>query len=388
MSTANAITRGIQDPPELNRGVERTEPEKTQLLVDWISFTLPLAKWSRCPIHHGPDRPEDQCGGDHRTREQHEEDEAWAVAHWLGLPKEDWQLGGRRYFYEKRLSQRHYDVLFAGAQPGMGVHVQITGQGCRALEEVGRVKDWEVFLEEIRAVRGKISRLDTALDDRAGILDMKTIYEAGKAGHVTSRYRGMQPVLPKIAFGAGNGTDERPETLYFGDPRQGESGIRIYDKRVERMAKGYEDPGPWIRVELVVKDDQARSLAKEIGARGFVPAVTGAIREKLDFKEPGTDSNKRRWASASWWAQALGTAEKLALSAKSVARTITEHMQWLETQVARILAKVNMAHDNAPSILNYLLMRGQEKLKPTDRQQIKDYMAIWQTLSQRARAST
>ena len=241
---------------------------------------------------------------------------------------------------------------------------------------------------EIRAVRGKISRLDTALDDRAGILDMKTIYEAGKAGHVTSRYRGMQPVLPKIAFGAGNGTDERPETLYFGDPRQGESGIRIYDKRVERMAKGYEDPGPWIRVELVVKDDQARSLAKEIGARGFVPAVTGAIREKLDFKEPGTDSNKRRWASASWWAQALGTAEKLALSAKSVARTITEHMQWLETQVARILAKVNMAHDNAPSILNYLLMRGQEKLKPTDRQQIKDYMAIWQTLSQRARAST
>ncbi|MHB1955318.1 MAG: replication initiation factor domain-containing protein, partial [Sulfobacillus sp.] len=134
----------------------------------------------------------------------------------------------------------------------MGIHIQITGQGCRALEAEGRVTDWEAFINEIEALQGRVTRIDGALDDRAGILDMRRIYEAWINGHATSHYKTMQAQMPKLSLGCGD-PNPVPETLYFGDPREGISGIRVYNKQVEQIAKGHEDPGPWIRVELVAK---------------------------------------------------------------------------------------------------------------------------------------
>lgn len=40
-------------------------------------------------------------------------------------------------------------------------------------------------------------------------------------------------------------------TVYLGG-RSAEVKARVYDKRQERIARGYPDPGPWLRAELTV----------------------------------------------------------------------------------------------------------------------------------------
>ena len=365
----------VQRPPVLNRGVERTEPHNfpdndiekphSQALIDWCSFTLPIPEWTQNP--ENPRDPADVM-------------EEWAVTvtKWLRLDDAKWQSGPGRYFYTKRLAQEHIEVLYAGMQPGMGIHVQVSGQGCRALEQAGRVTDWAQFFQEIWNEGGKITRLDVALDDHNGMLDMAQIYAAWLAGHAAAHYRTAQPVMPKVTLGSGHDALDRPQTLYFGDPRQGDSGIRIYDKQAEQIAKGQPDPGPWIRVELVMKDRQTTAFVNAVKDKGrsLADAVAGAIRAKLDFKAFNpNDGNKRRWATVDWWARFLGTAQDLPLAPKTATRSITEKWQWLERQASRSLAIVSMAHDNHGSILNHLLMAGAEKLTARDRELIHNYLA-------------
>lgn len=365
-----------REPPELNRGVQTPELPKMdrirpQILVDWLSFTLPMPDWTPCTRPHAE---AEACDGDHRTPEEHAQQAAQAVAQWMGLKDDAWDVLPGRYFYAKRLTQSHVDVLYAGIQPGMGIHVQVTGQGCRELEEFGRVKDWEEFLGEVMTRHGKVRRIDVAVDDRAQLLDMQTIYDAWRRGDVTSRYQKMQPQMGKMAVGCGVDVDPEPETLYFGDPRNGESGIRIYNKQLEQIAKGQENPGPWIRVELVAKADQADELIWKIAALGWEAAATGAIRAKLDFKTPElTDSRKDRWRSAPWWDQLLGDATKVKLSRRGPDRTITDKIQFLLRQASRNLAIVNLAHDNNPATINYILLSGEERIKDSDRRLIAAY---------------
>lgn len=370
-----------QAPHVLNRGAQSAQTphiqlengNKPQVLVDWLSFTFPMPEWSRCERIHDDNLSE--CLGDHRTAEDVAEEAAREIADWLRIDPDAWHPGPGRYHYTKRLSQKHVDILYAGAQPGMGIHIQITGQGCRTLEAEGRVRDWETFLNEIAARHGRVTRIDGALDDRAGILDMRRIYEAWIDGHATSHYKEIQAQMPKLALGCGE-QNPVPETLYFGDPRKGRSGIRIYNKQVEQIAKGHEDPGPWIRVELVAKADQAPTLTQAIHERGFVEAITGAIKAKLDFKEPGDNAQKTRWQTVDWWQTLLGTAIKVRISRKPPTRTIYEKLQWLDKTVAKNLALVAMAHNNDPITLNYLLRSGEERLKPADRALIREYLEV------------
>lgn len=368
----------IETPRALIRGVQRTEspliPPETannpEILVDWLSFTLPLPDWTRCPQIHDAETPESDCPGDHTTPEEYLAQAVHGVADWMGLPGGDWAEGPGRYFYSKRLSQQHVDILYGGTQPGMGIHVQVTGQGCRALEEAGRVTDWEAFLAEVGAKSGNISHMDVAIDDHSALLTMAEIYAAWQRGEVSTHYA-ARPILGKVHPGE---AADSPETIYFGDVRQGVSAIRIYDKRKERMDKGHEDPGPWIRVELVVRHEQADELLNNIEKIGWECATAGAIRQKLDFKIPNpNDTNARRWHTVDWWDKFLNHAQKIKLSRKPATRTITEDMQYLERQTARKFAKVMMAHDNNPAILEYIRLAGIEKLKEGDYQQINEY---------------
>lgn len=359
-STARDAADGTRNPPA-NRGFQRTaEAPQSGVLLDWAGFTFFPAAAPLCLCSVRPlEVSREACGGWHGTGEEWQEQQAVEVAKWLGMDPETWDTQGGRYHYRKRITDgAGVDVNYDGQQPGMGMHVEVTGQGCRHLEESGRVTHWPAFLAEVRARGGRFTRLDGAMDDRAGVLDLRRMEREFNRGNVVTHY---QLDLKYGRRRAGWALDaaavkeaKRPLTLYFGKPHEGRSGIRIYDKRQERIDKGFEDPGtPWIRVELVAKGKQAEVLAGAVlaePAEEWGRVVAGAIRAKLDFKRrpAGNDTNRRRWPTASWWAMFLDTTQEIRLSPKTAQATVAGRREWLEKQAAKSLAIVTRVQSDGP----------------------------------------
>jgi Replication initiation factor len=276
-SPANApacisVAEGVATPRPTNRGVTNTERvERASALVDWIEWT------------EHETTVDDVCSG-------------------LGS---DWIEGDRGAvgYLRSRVSQGI--VVFYQGRPGMGVHVRVPGKACRALEASGRVVDWESFLAGL-LVRGRsITRLDVALDERAGSVTVERCYRELKAGHLVHRFRTASS--PEYMDRLGN-TESR--SLYFGSAAS-DLRVRIYDKAIETHT-----PGPWTRVEVQTRDDHATALARllTIEDGGARSARLGALLlGYMAFKEPSRDANRSRWATAAWWSLFVGGCTKTRL---------------------------------------------------------------------------
>jgi DNA relaxase NicK len=158
----------------------------------------------------------------------------------FNIPPDDW-TGSKNGWngYEKRIDLGRWGmVAFGGESQKNTVHVQINGQGCKKVQDWGRVCEWGV------RSKCKITRLDIAHDD----------YE----GHVVNIAAGLQwreqglfdcngrPPNSQLIddFNSGKG-----KTLYIGSRKSGKL-LRIYEK-----GKQLKDPlSPWCRVELELRN--------------------------------------------------------------------------------------------------------------------------------------
>lgn len=261
-------------PRPTNRGVVNTErvERASEALIDWLEWT------------------------EHET----------SVDEVCSLLATDWTEGdrGAMGYLRSRVSQG-VSVFYQG-RPGMGVHVRVPGAACRALEASGVVVDWELFLGRLLARGRSLTRLDVALDDRSGSITVDRCYRELKAGHVVDRFRKRS--APEYMDGLGN-TESR--SLYFGSAKS-DLFVRVYDK-----GKETNTPGPWTRVEVESRNDHATALAclLTMADRGERSVRLGALLlAYVDFKEPGRDSNRSRWATASWWSDFVGGCVKSRLS--------------------------------------------------------------------------
>lgn len=215
-------------------------------------------------------------------------------------------------------------VYYYGGPPELGVHVQISGSGCRELEAAG-LTDWQGWLAYLESIGGSVSRCDVALDDRAGFLDMDTIGAALDAKEVTSRWRvGNEH---KSIWGNGR-------TFYLGSSKS-DARLRIYDKAAERGVEGH-----WIRVELQLRDERARGFVSQIVEAGavFGRIAAGVIRGYVEFKRPSGDETKSRWPIADWWAAFLESVEKVRITLEPRTRTLEDVKRWIQHQVGPWLA--------------------------------------------------
>lgn len=323
---------GKPAPPTTNRGVQRTEPPPP-VLLDWLAYTAPdgteLA--DILPDAERLDWTELETGG----------------------------LG-----YRRQLAAEGIRVYFDG-QPGMGMHVSISGSACRAMEarmtaDGYHLAEWPTLLRYLRDSGFKVTRCDVALDDRAGALDMPTIVEAVKARECVTRFKTWRK-----DEGGRIGKPEQGVTLYLGAPSS-ETRVRFYDKRAERVQAGDPDPGPWVRVELQLRHETAAAMIERlIDAAGAAEPIAAALRGLIDFRTPsGTDSNRRRWLPAEWWLSWLAGVETAALTLQPAQRTLAKVLRWIEKQVAPSLAllTLNAGGDLAP--LAQLAAAGAARLRP------------------------
>lgn len=242
------------------------------IIMDWVSFTM-------------------------KARDPYEAIEL------LGLPPDLFWVAGRgKHGYRKCLRALGISVCFDG-QANMGVWVEMTGEGCRAFEELSQI-GWDALLRRLCQPDINVTRLDIAGDDREGILNMDRMLRDVRSGNVVSRFRSRKVIL------AYKGDTPCGMTLYFGSA-QSKAAIRIYDKAAERnLGAGTH----WIRCELQLRDERAAEFLRKMCASSLGVIYTGALAAYLRFVAPSkTDSNKSRSPTRRYWTRFLNNAASISL---------------------------------------------------------------------------
>ena len=221
----------------------------------------------------------------------------------LGLSGCAWTAIKGWYGYKCRLYFGGISIHYDGSED-MGVCCEMSGQGCRNFEEYSTLPGkWEGLIDFVLSNGLHITRLDVAFDDHTGVLDIERLENDTRKHLFVSKFR-----KSRIEYSMGGEDDPVGISLYYGSSTS-DTLLRIYDKAVER---GYTDGRHWVRVELQLRDERAAAFMNLDIPLG--EAFAGVLLNYLRFVEPNdSDSNKRRWSMAEYWAAFLGDASKISL---------------------------------------------------------------------------
>jgi hypothetical protein len=139
--------------------------------------------------------------------------------------------------------------------------------------------------------------------------------------------------------------------------------VRVYNKRLERLAKGEDSPGAhWVRVEVEAKDRGGDALARRFVDEG-PGVIAGVLRHYLDFKETTGDSNRCRRPSCDWWLRFLSWAEKVQLGIGRAVRTLASAAGFVWRQCAPTLALLAASPSHGMAWLAEVLKHGEARWK-------------------------
>ncbi|MDY5166470.1 replication initiation factor domain-containing protein [Leuconostoc citreum] len=133
----------------------------------------------------------------------------------------------------------------------IGATMYLTGQGTRLFEKalLEQGLTWKKFFVQAKRFKGTFSRLDIAINDNWGLLDMEEIIESTQKNRFWSKSRSF----------AIHGNNQDGWTANFG---KSPFVIRIYDKQKEQEQKGLETSIK-NRVELELHADRAEQVISE-----------------------------------------------------------------------------------------------------------------------------
>lgn len=256
--------------------------------------------------------------------------------------------------------------------PKAGVHVMISGQGCR---QYSCQHDLVALIRRLYILKQvNFSRIDLAIDDlESKIINYDRIHKSAMAGHFTSRWSKWDEVNSRQTS-----TNEfLGRTMYFGS-KVSDLYMRIYDKTLERKANDADDkdiPRQWTRLEIVYKKDRAKKLTDYLitDEKPLGEVLRGTLKQYLRFLLPSTDKNKARWPTAEWWDQLLENVQKLKLTIKKEAKTIEDMIAWIEKQIAPTMATVVKAQCGDLEWVRSVLVEGSKRLSQRHLDAISQY---------------
>ena len=223
----------------------------------------------------------------------------------------------------------------------MGIHVEISGTGCRMLETHLKqhgmnLREYILFLKEYGV---NFSRIDVAYDDYNHLLDFDVIESKMRNDQVVTRLRNKQQVEGYSKIENLSSSNSKGVTYYFGN-RSSAAFVRFYDKKIEQISKGNpvpDDIETWQRYEVVLKREKANDFVSKYEtcedlSKLYMQVIGGLIR----FIDE-TDTNKARCKTSLFWERFTSNETPVKLASKEMDSDLSTVIEWFDKAVANSL---------------------------------------------------
>ena len=246
----------------------------------------------------------------------------------------------------------HIRIIYGGEQTKKAndrysVNLLMSGEACREFENFMN-GNWNDLLTFLLTNRSTIKRIDIAIDDFDG--EEISIYDIEpfiRKNHYTSPSETYS-----VREDGGKRDGVRVTTGYsitFGSSKS--SQLQIYDKKLERLAKGSPDidSDVWYRYEMRYVDEKAQAIAETYTiavsdnySPVFMDMAKANLYRFLDLKdESKTNKQLSRWNTNKNWLRFLDAVGKINLQTKhKVKTTMIRKKIWYETSLHKFSASL------------------------------------------------
>lgn len=252
-------------------------------------------------------------------------------------------------------------VVMVSHEMEKGVLVELKGKGCRQFENflLAQQRTWFDFFLDVFAAKGVFKRLDLAINDKVGLLNISELTRKCRNEECISvfrsfkSYRSGELVHPYEKADMGN-------TLYIGSLKS-EVYFCLYEKDYEQYIKNglpLEESPVKNRFEIRLKNERALHAVIDLINNGHVGNTTFSIINRyIRFVDKKPDTRRSQWKINADWAWFLGENQrKLRLTSEPEPYSFGRTLNWLAYQVAPTL-KVALTIDkiNQTSIIEDMI---------------------------------
>lgn len=230
-------------------------------------------------------------------------------------------------------------IVLTSPDEDKGVLLELKGQGCRKFEHYlsAQKRTWYDFFMDCLIKKAVIKRLDLAINDKVGLLDIPLLTEKCRKEECISVFRSFKSYrsgeLKKRNEKVGMGN-----TLYIGSLRS-DIYFCLYEKDVEEYMKNgipLEEATVKNRFEIRLKNERALYALKDL-MQYEDPEQTAfkIINRYIRFVDRDEDKARSKWPLNQKWAWFIGkNRESIRLTTEPEPYSFHRTLQWLARQVA------------------------------------------------------
>ena len=291
-----------------------------------------------------------------------------------------------KYGYESKYVLGDINIM-CSMQEHLGVLLELKGKGCRQMEcyLLAQERSWYDFMLDCMTAGGVMKRLDLAINDRAGILDIPKLKEKYKAGECISYFR-MQKDYSGTEKCGSDLPKNTGETLYLGSTSS-ELYMCAYQKNYEQYVKNgteIEDTEIKNRFEIRMKNERAYyAVVDLLTYRDAERTAFSIINHYVRFVDREDDKPKSQWITNDMENIIRNRRKELGLSQEELAKkcgvsrqtvnaiennkydpTLQKALHWLQRQVAPTIKMVQaLDRENRTTILKDMIEQAELKDK-------------------------
>lgn len=277
-------------------------------------------------------------------------------------------------FYSYTEHYRMGDIFILVSQESKkGVLLELKGQGCRQYEcfLLAQHRSWYDFFMDVLCANGIFKRLDLAINDIAGILDIPMLTEKCRNEECISVFSSFKSYRSgELVKGSEENKADMGNTLYIGSLKS-EVYFCIYEKNYEQYVK-YDIPIEETliknRFEIRLKNERAYHAVKDLLTDYDTEKTAFAIINRyVRFVDKDNAKDRRDWKTNDRWAWFIGeNRRRLKLTTKPEPFSFYRTLNWLSRQVAPTLkAAIKLDEVNDTTYIKDMLRHA----KLTDRLQ-------------------
>ena len=298
---------------KLNESLERFNPEAPlSLLIDYVRIRFPTTKVERII-------------------------EEILRLKFCYMLHEDYAF----YGYEEQFVMGDIIVMLSSDKE-KGVLLELKGRGCRQFENflLVQTRSWYDFFIDALAVGGVMKRIDLAINDHTGILNIPDLIEQCQGEECISLFRSFKSYQTGELVRR-NEKEDMGSTLYIGSVKS-EVYFCVYEKDYEQYIKlgiPPEDADIKNRFEIRLKNDRALFAIRDlIKSRNVERTTFSIINRYVRFAIKEEKKRRSQWRLQEQWAWFIGeNRQELRLTTKPEPYTLERTFRWLGRQVAPTL---------------------------------------------------